>query len=271
MAKSSAKETVFSRAYVVPCDTEVLLDLCKSFNGHKFVDSKGNQSMAIVEFAPFQKWIDLGKKKQRVDHRMGTIGTDPDYLAFCESLNTPDLDFGGIDENDIEYLLSKKDNQPKSTPLLDSIKHEKEKRAAKKARKKELSSSGRLISKATTKPYSPQPAGQSIGSSKSARSEVVPAEPTSSSSTPSTKKKKPRNRTSKGVGVDSPSISGFDVALPTNSLSMPSKTDSNRQPSSVGADNGLISAAAVLKDGNHISSPIKTNGKFKLVKKKDQG
>lgn len=55
-------------------DSESILDFHRNYNGHKFVDSKGNEYFAAVEFAPFQKFADPAKKK-RMDQRLNTIGS----------------------------------------------------------------------------------------------------------------------------------------------------------------------------------------------------
>jgi hypothetical protein len=120
-----------------------LLDFYQSYNGHTFVDSKGKQFKAFVELAPFQRWIDPAKKI-RVDGRMGTIdkgtirntkNSDPEYLAFLESLNAPPAEL--IPDEDIEQLLSKRDDQSTVTPLIQAIRDEKARNAARKLAKKQ--------------------------------------------------------------------------------------------------------------------------------------
>ena len=44
----------------------------------------GNESTAVVEFAPYQK---IPTEKKKTDARSGTIEKDEDYLSFLESLN----------------------------------------------------------------------------------------------------------------------------------------------------------------------------------------
>jgi regulator of nonsense transcripts 3 len=45
----------------------------------------GNESIAVVEFAPYQK---IPTEKKKTDARSGTIDKDEDYLSFLESLNS---------------------------------------------------------------------------------------------------------------------------------------------------------------------------------------
>ncbi|CAL1262311.1 unnamed protein product [Larinioides sclopetarius] len=79
----------FSRAYInflIPEDIFLFKD---KFDGYVFVDNKGNEYPAIVEFAPFQK-IPKKRNPKKRDAKCGTIDNDPDYLKFLESLKNPD-------------------------------------------------------------------------------------------------------------------------------------------------------------------------------------
>ncbi|KAJ3275022.1 hypothetical protein HDV01_001528 [Terramyces sp. JEL0728] len=134
LAKSQNKESVYSRAYFSFDDLNILLEFCKSYNGHTFVDGKGNQYKAAVEFAPFQKVVDICKKK-KIDARMNTINEDPEYLEFLESLKKDPLPDNTVDVNDVEYLMSNPAHQPKVTPLIESIKAKKESKLRKKKMK----------------------------------------------------------------------------------------------------------------------------------------
>ncbi|KAF8344319.1 uncharacterized protein EI90DRAFT_3029277 [Cantharellus anzutake] len=46
---------------------------------------QGNESFAVVEFAPYQK---TQPERKKHDARSGTIHQDEDYLSFLESLNS---------------------------------------------------------------------------------------------------------------------------------------------------------------------------------------
>lgn len=65
---------------------------------------------------------------------------DATYLEFLEELKAPKTE--DIDKKDIEYMLSKKEDQPKITPLLQAIKIERERKALKKQIKKAKNPSG---------------------------------------------------------------------------------------------------------------------------------
>ena len=49
-----------------------------------FVDAKGQEFPAMVEFAPYQKYSK--KSKSRIDNKAGTIDEDPDYVKFLKSI-----------------------------------------------------------------------------------------------------------------------------------------------------------------------------------------
>ena len=50
-----------------------------------FVDAKGNEFVAVVEFAPNQR-ISVVKDNKRKDPKINTIEQDPDYIKFLELL-----------------------------------------------------------------------------------------------------------------------------------------------------------------------------------------
>lgn len=77
---SGTKPSVFSRAYIKFKDQTNLLQFSRSFDGHVFRDSKGNESVTVVEFAPYQRCPGdpsggggSGGRKVKKDNRSGTI------------------------------------------------------------------------------------------------------------------------------------------------------------------------------------------------------
>eukprot|EP00842_Homolaphlyctis_polyrhiza_P004164 jgi/Hompol1/4749/HPOL_003844-RA len=70
LSKTLAKEHILSRAYLNFTHTDTLLDFCKAYDGHVFVDAKGTEHRAVVEFAPFQR---VAKKPRPPDARMNTL------------------------------------------------------------------------------------------------------------------------------------------------------------------------------------------------------
>ncbi|ORX78089.1 RNA-binding domain-containing protein [Anaeromyces robustus] len=70
LSKSKAKENVFSRAYLNFKNIETLVEFFKEFDGHLYIDSKGNEYNALVEFSLYQM---IPKKRKNVDSKQNTI------------------------------------------------------------------------------------------------------------------------------------------------------------------------------------------------------
>ncbi|KAJ7643884.1 Smg-4/UPF3 family-domain-containing protein, partial [Roridomyces roridus] len=77
------KENIPSRAYIAFKSEEQLAQFGRDYDGHLFRDKAGNESYAVVEFAPYQK---VPPEKKKADARSGTIESDEDYISFLESL-----------------------------------------------------------------------------------------------------------------------------------------------------------------------------------------
>ncbi|KAG7095634.1 hypothetical protein E1B28_006357 [Marasmius oreades] len=128
------KENVPSRAYVAFKTEEQLASFHRDYDGHLFRDKSGNESQAVVEFAPYQK---IPSEKKKADARIGTIEQDEDYISFIQSLNQP-----APEPPTIETLVASTQTiqQPKTTPLLEALKAEKiAAKEAKEAKEKMLS------------------------------------------------------------------------------------------------------------------------------------
>ena len=79
----------FSRAYVNFLTFKELEMFRDKFDGYVFVDSRGNEYPAVVEFAPFQKIPQMywnPNMKDKRDKKCGTIEEDADYISFLQSL-----------------------------------------------------------------------------------------------------------------------------------------------------------------------------------------
>ncbi|KFD49884.1 hypothetical protein M513_09213 [Trichuris suis] len=74
----------FARVYLTFNDIEDMIAFRDIFNGHVFVDSKGMESMALIELAPNQL-IFSGKEED--GPLCNTIEKDPDYIAFVDRLS----------------------------------------------------------------------------------------------------------------------------------------------------------------------------------------
>ncbi|XP_049517903.1 regulator of nonsense transcripts 3A isoform X2 [Dermacentor silvarum] len=78
----------FSRAYINFVNQDEIFIFKEKFDDYIFVDEKGNEFPALVEYAPFQK---IPKRRTRKkDPKCGTIEQDPEYIKFLESLEQPE-------------------------------------------------------------------------------------------------------------------------------------------------------------------------------------
>ncbi|KIP09958.1 hypothetical protein PHLGIDRAFT_85906, partial [Phlebiopsis gigantea 11061_1 CR5-6] len=120
--KRLGKENISSRAYIAFRNEELLAEFSREYDGHVFRDKAGNESIAVVEFAPFQK---IPTEKKKVDSRIATIEKDEDFLSFIESLKEP---AGKLSDSELLETLSSGSQlppMPTTTPLLEALKAEK--------------------------------------------------------------------------------------------------------------------------------------------------
>ncbi|KAK3144708.1 hypothetical protein QOZ80_4AG0316760 [Eleusine coracana subsp. coracana] len=83
---ASQKNHRYSRLYLNFNRPEDVFEFAEFFNGHVFVNEKGAQFKAIVEYAPSQQ---VPKSNIKKDGREGTIMKDPEYLEFLERISKP--------------------------------------------------------------------------------------------------------------------------------------------------------------------------------------
>ncbi|KAJ6508407.1 Smg-4/UPF3 family-domain-containing protein [Mycena sanguinolenta] len=121
LRKRLNKENVPSRAYIAFKTEEQLAQFGREYDGHLYRDKAGNESYAVVEFAPYQK---VPSDKKKVDARSGTLDKDEDYISFLESLNAEP---SGAEPVSLESLIAstRAPSPPKTTPLLEALKAEK--------------------------------------------------------------------------------------------------------------------------------------------------
>ncbi|KAI9329540.1 Smg-4/UPF3 family-domain-containing protein [Obelidium mucronatum] len=156
--RAPAKPNTFARAYLAFASLEHLLEFAQAFNGWLFKDEKtGTEYRAQVEMAPFQK---TPRRKPRVDYRVNTLDTDPEYLAFLESLTVdPKEAFAAAQSAEASTTATSViAEDPKSTPLLDDLRAKKaalleasEKRNALRKAKKAANDAALLAAKAARK------------------------------------------------------------------------------------------------------------------------
>ncbi|XP_074529784.1 regulator of nonsense transcripts 3B [Halichoeres trimaculatus] len=131
---------LFARAYINFKNQEDIVLFRDRFDGYVFIDNRGQEYPAIVEFAPFQKTAKKRSKKK--DAKCGTIAEDPDYRKFLEFYNGDDEKLASTPETLLEELEAKSKElvAKKTTPLLDFLKNKQRIREEKKEerRRREL-------------------------------------------------------------------------------------------------------------------------------------
>lgn len=131
---------LFARAYINFQNQEDIVLFRDRFDGYVFIDSRGQEYTAIVEFAPFQKTAKKRSKKK--DAKCGTIIEDPDYKKFLEFYNGDDDKLASTPETLLEEIEAKSKElvAKKTTPLLDFLKNKQRIREEKKEerRRREL-------------------------------------------------------------------------------------------------------------------------------------
>uniref|UniRef100_A0A8C5NBC2 UPF3 domain-containing protein n=1 Tax=Gouania willdenowi TaxID=441366 RepID=A0A8C5NBC2_GOUWI len=131
---------LFARAYINFKNQEDIMLFRDRFDGYVFIDGRGQEYPAIVEFAPFQKTAKRRSKKK--DAKSGTIDDDPDYKKFLEYYNGDEEKLTSTPETLLEELEAKSKEliAKRTTPLLDFLKNKQRIREEKKEerRRREL-------------------------------------------------------------------------------------------------------------------------------------
>jgi regulator of nonsense transcripts 3 len=127
-ADLSYGQCAFSHAYINIVNNQDVAVFLEKFDGYVFVDERGCEYPASVEFAPFPK---VPKKRSRkADPRKGTIEADSDYLKFLESLQHAEHEVIPSPETFLEEIEQRekllKENAPVTTPLIEFMMRRKE-------------------------------------------------------------------------------------------------------------------------------------------------
>lgn len=147
--KTSQKNQLYSRAYIDFKRPDDVIEFAEFFDGHVFVNEKGTQFKAVVEYAPSQR---VPKQWSKKDGREGTILRDPEYLEFLEFLAKPVENLPSA-EIQLERKEAERAGAAKEvviiTPLMDFVR---QKRAAKSGPRRSVSNgkSAKRISGAST-------------------------------------------------------------------------------------------------------------------------
>uniref|UniRef100_A0A1B6EXS5 UPF3 domain-containing protein n=1 Tax=Cuerna arida TaxID=1464854 RepID=A0A1B6EXS5_9HEMI len=140
-ADMSLTPNAFCRAYINFVDQADLFIFTQKFDGYVFLDSKGTEYPAVVEFAPFQR-IPKNRPNRKKDPKVGTIEADPSFIAFKERLEAESLEnkttVNASKQHFFETSLVPEKKEAINTPLLDFVKHRRaEKQKAREEKREE--------------------------------------------------------------------------------------------------------------------------------------
>ncbi|KAM6151828.1 regulator of nonsense transcripts 3B isoform 1-T1 [Rhynchocyon petersi] len=123
---------MYARAYINFKNQEDIILFRDRFDGYVFLDNKGQEYPAIVEFAPFQK--SAKKKTKKRDTKVGTIDDDPEYRKFLETYATDNEKMTSTPETLLEEIEAKNREliAKKTTPLLSFLKNKQRMREEKR-------------------------------------------------------------------------------------------------------------------------------------------
>lgn len=143
--KTSIKGSSSSRAYIDFKHPEHVLDFYQGFNGHVFVNEKGTQYKALVEYAPNQRVSKLWLKK---DPREGSIFQDTDYIKFTEQISKP-VEFlpsaeAQLERKETERNLSAVAGAKEAIVITPLMEYVRQRRALKAMPQKSLAAAGKI-------------------------------------------------------------------------------------------------------------------------------
>ncbi|KAM4664894.1 regulator of nonsense transcripts 3B isoform 2-T2 [Discoglossus pictus] len=120
---SSLFPHMFSRAYINFKSQEDIVLFRDRFDGYVFIDHRGQEYPAVVEFAPFQKVAK--KKSKKKDSKTGTIEDDLEYKKFLDSYSVDDEKLTSTPETLLEEIETRNKEMiaKKTTPLLSFLKN----------------------------------------------------------------------------------------------------------------------------------------------------
>ncbi|KAH8390391.1 hypothetical protein KR200_006539 [Drosophila serrata] len=108
-------------------DPEEVLQFRDRFDGYVFVDNKGVEYVAIVEYAPFQSF--LKNRARNDDGKVNTIESESHYQEFIQRLADEREEASRLGDVKIDFNFERRaDEKVKSTPLLQYLANKKEKR-----------------------------------------------------------------------------------------------------------------------------------------------
>ncbi|MED6132737.1 hypothetical protein PIB30_021561 [Stylosanthes scabra] len=111
---TSHKNQRHSRAYIDFKCTDDVFEFAEFFDGHVFVNERGAQHKAIVEYAPSQR---VPRPSTKKDGREGTIYKDADYLEFLKFIAKPHEHLPSA-EIQLERKEAEQSGANKETPIV---------------------------------------------------------------------------------------------------------------------------------------------------------
>ncbi|KAI8074721.1 Smg-4/UPF3 family-domain-containing protein [Gongronella butleri] len=266
VSQSKGKENTFSRAYFHMKTMDAVIAFHQGFDGHIFMDSKGNENRAVVEFAPYQG---VPKEPKAPDARQGTIEEDPDYIKFLEILKEEqekpaDTDAQGEGTTPLERLENRlasltaqshaqeQASKPKTTPLLDHLRALKAAKAETKAKKKAASKSKKAKQQETS-------ASKSPAANANANANAAPAE---KAKRRRPKKKNTKDASNQGSATPSPAPGASNASSPAPAQQKPPRQprQPRQKPNSVSNDANANSNANANASGSN-AKPKRTRNR----------
>lgn len=177
-----SKSRVFSRAYFRFTDSISAVKFMETFNGHVFIDSKGVQDQAVVEFAPYRKT----PKQARTDPKQGTIEEDPEYQDFLVSLTQQTIEPPALPSASISS------EKLKITPLIEFLRAKKAAQVESRLSYRASKSSVTLLSRNDQSKNSDSPASQNSSNTRESVSKNKEDKKLKKSKIPKTQNKDPK-------------------------------------------------------------------------------
>uniref|UniRef100_A0A182WBM1 UPF3 domain-containing protein n=1 Tax=Anopheles minimus TaxID=112268 RepID=A0A182WBM1_9DIPT len=123
------------RAYINFINPDEVFRFTDNYDGYTFVDAKGMEHQAVVEFAPFQK--PPKTRSRRKDPKCNTIETDTHFLAFQETLAAEEQEaLHGRGTQEFSFKIEQEEKTT-TTPLLEYIAQKKQEKRDEKRRKQD--------------------------------------------------------------------------------------------------------------------------------------
>ncbi|XP_022200502.2 regulator of nonsense transcripts 3B [Nilaparvata lugens] len=143
-ADNSLAPNNFCRAYLNFVNQQDIFIFTQKFDNYVFVDNKGIEYPAVVEFAPFQR-IPKQRPNKKKDSKSGTLETDPFYVSFLEKLEIEAQEMSSANNNAKQHFFetnvdTSEATKVSTTPLLEFLhnKYQERRRLREEKRKKDI-------------------------------------------------------------------------------------------------------------------------------------